>query len=290
MMETRISSANQEIIIGGGRPTVLIGERINPTGRKKLAETMCSDDLDVVRRDAVAQVEAGAAVIDVNAGVPGVNEVELFPKVVQAAIEAVDAPLSLDSPNPEAMAAALKVYKGKPLINSVTGDEESMQAVLPLVKEYGVVVVALLQGDDGIAPDPEGRVAVARKLIDRAGSMGIPIEDLVIDCMAMTVGADHKAASVTLETMRCLRDEYGVNLVLGVSNVSFSLPNRATIHNAFIALAIEAGATCLITNASHVRSSVLPADLVLARDEYATRYITDYRKRIKEQEAAQAVG
>ena len=154
MMETRISNANQEVIIGGGRPTVLIGERINPTGRKKLAETMRSGDLDAVRRDAVAQVKAGAAVIDVNAGVPGVNEVELFPKVVQVVMEAVDVPLSLDSPNPEALTAALKVYKGKPLINSVTGEESSMQTVLPLAKEYGAAVVALLQGDGGIAPDP----------------------------------------------------------------------------------------------------------------------------------------
>jgi len=287
MMETRISNANQEVIIGGGRPTVLIGERINPTGRKKLAETMRSGDLDAVRRDAVAQVKAGAAVIDVNAGVPGVNEVELFPKVVQVVMEAVDVPLSLDSPNPEALTAALKVYKGKPLINSVTGEESSMQTVLPLAKEYGAAVVALLQGDGGIAPDPEGRVAVARKLIDRADSIGIPIEDLVFDCMAMTLGADHKAATVTLETMRRLRDEYGVNLVLGASNVSFGLPDRDTINNIFIVLTIEAGATCLITNASLVRSSVLATDLVLGRDEYAARYISGYRKRIKEHESNQ---
>lgn len=278
-METRVSSATREVVIGDGRPTVIIGEQINPTGRKKLAEAMRKGDFDMVRRDAIAQVEAGAAIIDVNAGVPGVNEVELFPRVVQAAMEAVDAPLSLDSPSPEAVAAALKIYKGRPLINSVTGEEKSMKAVLPLIKEYDACAVAMLQGGEGIAPDPEGRLAVARKLIERAEAMGISRDRLVVDCMAMTVGADHHAALVTLETMRRLRDEYGVNLVLGASNISFGLPDREVLNNAFLPMAIGAGATCLITNAARVRPTVLATDLLLGRDEYAATYIGEFRKR-----------
>ncbi len=283
-MKTRIASASKEVIIGDGQPTVLIGERINPTGRKKLSEVMRTGDLDMVRNEAVKQQAAGADVIDVNCGVPGVDEVDLLTRAVQAVAEAVDLPLSIDTPNHEALAAALKVYKGKALVNSVTGEEKSMANVLPLVKEHGAAVVALLQGDGGIPADVEGRMAVAETIVERAESLGIPREDLIMDCMAMTVGADSKAGAVTLETMHRLRDELGVNLVLGASNISFGLPEREHVNGAFVALAISAGATCLIVNTAKVRPAVLATDLLLGRDDFAGRYIAGYRERLKQQE------
>ena len=283
-MKTLIASASRELTIGGGGPTVLIGERINPTGRKKLSEVLRAGDLGFIQREAVLQKEVGADAIDVNASLSGVDEVALFPEVVQAVMEAVDLPLSLDTPNHKALEAGLKIYKGKALINSVTGEDSSLDAVMPLVKEYGAAVVALLQGDDGIPPDADGRFAVAEKIVERAESMGIPREDLVMDCMAMTVGADSNAASVTLTTMRRLRDELGVNMVLGASNISFGLPERAIINNAFVSLAIEAGATCLIVNAEKVRPAVLATDLLLGRDDFAVRYIGGYRARMKQQQ------
>lgn len=280
-MKTKVSSAKREVAIGSGLPTVIIGERINPTGRKKLAEALQRGDLPFVQHDAQTQVQAGAVMIDVNASLPGADEVALFPQVVQAVMEAVDVPLSLDTPNHKALEAGLKVYKGKALINSVTGEEKSMDAVLPLAKQYGAAVVALLQGDGGVPPDAEGRLAVARKLVERAESLGIPREDVIIDCMAMTVGADSSAGAITLQTMHRVKKELGVNLILGASNISFGLPERESINSAFISMAIMAGATCLIVNAAKASPIVLAADLVLGHDEFAARYIGGFRQREK---------
>jgi len=280
-METRVSSATREVIIADGQPTVLIGERINPTGKKKLAEALKAGNMEIVSSEALAQVQAGADIIDINVGVVSVDEVSLLPRVVQAVMGAVDVPLCLDSASPQALAAALKVYKGKPLINSVTGEEHSLEKVLPLVREYGTAVIGLLQDDEGVPSNPERRLAIAHKIIDRAQAVGIPSHDIIIDCLACTVGADTNAGLVTIETIRRVKAELGLNLTLGVSNVSFGLPDRDRLNSAFVAMAIAAGITCLIVDVARVRPMVLAADLVLGRDRHARRYIEAYRQRQK---------
>ena len=278
-METRISSATKHVIIGDGQPTVLIGERINPTGKKKMAEALKSGNLDIICQEAVAQVEAGADIIDVNVNAVGIDEITMLPKVVQAVTQAVDVPLCLDSPNPDALAAALKVYQGKPLINSVTGEERSLKQVLPLVKEYGAAVIGLPQDDKGIPMDVEQRVALAQRIIERAEAIGIPREDVIIDCLSFAVGADGGSGIVTLETVRQVRAELGVNITLGASNISFGLPDRNLLNNAFVAIAIAAGTTCLIVDTAQVQPTALAADVLLNHDGYAQRYIKAYRKR-----------
>ncbi len=278
-METRISSATKEVIIGDDQPTVLIGERINPAGKKKLAEALKAGDLEVVRKEALAQAQAGVDVLDVSVGTFGVDEVALLPRAVQAVMDTVDIPLCLDSANPAALEAALKIYKGKPLINSVTGEERSLARVLPLVREYGAAVVGLVQDDEGIPKDSERRVAVARKLVERVEAAGIPREDIIIDCLAFAVGADAGSGLAVIEAIRRIKAELGVNLTLGASNVSFGLPARDLLNNAFVVMAVAAGATCLIVDAAKVRPIILAADLVLAKDKRARRYVEAYRKR-----------
>jgi len=280
-METRVSSAAKEVIIGGERPTVLIGERINPTGKKKLAAALLAGDLELVRKEALDQVQAGADILDVNVGAAGVDEVALLPRAVQAVMEVVDVPLCLDSGNHKALEAALKVYRGKPLINSVTGEECFLGEVLPLVKEYGAAVIGLTMDGEGIPQDAERRVSIARKIAERAEALGIPRENLVIDCLALTVGADSQAGLVTIEAIRRVKAELGVNLTLGASNISFGLPDREVLNNAFLAIAIAAGVTCPIVDVAKVRPTVLATDLVLGRDKYAMRYIKGYRQRQK---------
>lgn len=278
-METRVSSATKEIVIGDERPTVLIGERINPTGRKKLAEALQAGNLEVVRRDALAQVKAGADMLDVNVGAVGVDEVALLPQVVQAVMSTVDVPLCIDSADSQALEAALKVYKGKPLINSVTGEEHSLANVLPLVKKFGAAVIGLPQDEAGVPGNPERRVAIAQKIIERAAALGIPREDIIIDCLALAVSVDTKVGLVTLETIRRVRNELGVNMTLGVSNFSFGLPERHLVSNTFLVLAIAAGVNCPIVDVAKARSTVLATDLALGRDGYAMRYLRAYRKR-----------
>lgn len=278
-METRVSSPTKEVIIGDGQPTVLIGERINPAGKKKLQEALRTGNLEIVRKEALAQAEAGADILDVNVGTFGVDEVTLLPQAVQAVIDTVDIPLCLDSANPEALEAALKIYKGKPLINSVSGEEHSLAKVLPLVKEYGAAVVGLLQDDEGIPKNAERRVSIARKIVERAEATGIPRQDIVIDCLAFAVGADTSSGPAVIEAIRRIKAELGVNMTLGASNVSFGLPDRDLLNNAFVVMAIAAGATCLIVDAAKIRPIVLAADLVLAKDNRARRYIEAYRQR-----------
>jgi len=285
-LDTILVGTGKKVIIGDDRPTVLIGERINPTGKKKLSAALGEGDLSVVHKEALAQVEAGADVLDVNVGAAGVDEVDLLPKAVKLVMETVNVPLCIDTANIEAMAAALAVHKelapeGKPLINSINGEEERLQSVLPLVAEYGAAVIGLCMDDDGIPDEPERRLAVATKIVERAGELGVPPEDIVLDCLALTVGADSKAGWKTLETIRLVKQELGVNITLGASNVSFGLPARDTINGIFIAMAIQNGMTCAIVNAEHVRSFILAADLSLGRDEYAMRYIKAFRKRRK---------
>ena len=277
-METRVSSPTKEVIIGDKRPAVLIGERINPTGKKKLAEALKAGNLEIVCREALAQAQAGADILDVNVGTFGVNEVTVLPQTVQAVIDTIDIPLCLDSANPEALERALKVYKGKPLINSVTGEEHSLAKVLPLVKEYGAAVIGLLQDDEGIPKDSERRIAIAHKVVERAEAFGIAREDIIIDCLAFAVGADPTSGPAVVEAIRKIKAELGVNLTLGVSNVSFGLPDRDLLNNAFVVMAIAAGVTCLIVDVAKVRPAVVAADLILGRDKYARRYIEAYRQ------------
>jgi 5-methyltetrahydrofolate--homocysteine methyltransferase len=279
-METRVTSATKEVIIGENQPTVLIGERINPSANKRLAEALKTGNLeDVVRKEAIAQVQAGADMIDINVGAFGADEVTLLPRAVKAAMEAVDVPLCIDSANPEALEAALKVYKGKPLINSVSGESHSLEKVLPLVKKYKAAVVGLVQDDEGVPKNKERRVSIAHKLVAQAESVGIPREDIIIDCLAFAVGADTSAGPEVLKAIKQVKAELGVNQTLGASNVSFGLPDRDSLNNAFIALIIEAGVTCLITNVRKALPVVRAVDLLLGYDKRARRYVEAYRQR-----------
>jgi len=278
-METKVSSAAKEIAIGTDKPTVLIGERINPTGRKKLAEALEAGNLDVVRQEAVSQVRNGADIIDVNVVTPGVDEIQMLPLAVEAVMAEVDAPVSIDSENTEALAAALKVYEGKPLINSVNGKESSLKEVLPLVKEHGAAVVALLVDDDGIPTEVDRRVAIAHRIVDAAAAEGIPLADIVIDSLVLTVATDSNAGRVTLETVRRIREELGVNQTMGASNISFGQPDRKVLNRAFLTLAIAAGVTCPYVNVAMVQPAVLATDLILGRDAFSRRYVTSYRQR-----------
>jgi len=285
-METILKSATKIVTISIEKPTVLIGERINPTGKKRLAAALSEGDLEVVRKEALAQVEAGANVLDVNVGAAGVDEVDLLPRAVRVVMEAVDVPVCIDSADVNALRAALAVHKeiapeGKPLINSVNGEEERLEQVLPLVAEYKAAVIGLTMDDDGIPPTAEQRFAVAAKIVERAEALGIPREDLAIDCLALTVGADSQAGLTSLGAIRKVRQELGVNMTLGASNISFGLPEREVINWAFLAMAIQTGVTCPIVDVAKVRPAILAADLVLGRDDYAMRYIKGYKKRQK---------
>jgi 5-methyltetrahydrofolate--homocysteine methyltransferase len=283
-METKVSSAKKEVIISIDKPTVLIGERINPTGRKKLTEALKKGDLDIVRREAIEQADAGADIIDCNVNAPGVNDIELLPKAVKIIQEAVDAPICLDSPTPAAIEAALKVYKGKPLINSVSGEEHSLKKVLPLVKEYGAAVIGLVQDDEGIPKDAERRIAIAHKIVNAVEKAGIPREDVVIDVLTFAIGAEAKSGLDVLEAIRRIREELGMNMTMGASNISFGMPARPVINNAWVSMVIAAGATALIVDAAKVRASVLATDLILGRDRFARRFIEDHRQRAQAQQ------
>lgn len=283
-LTTLISSDTQTVVINREQPTVIIGERINPTGRKNVLAALQAGNFDVVRQDALDQVAAGALVLDVNAGVPGADEPALLQKVLQTVMEVTDVPLCIDTANPVALEAALKAYQGKALINSTNGEEKSLNAVLPLAKEYGAAVIGLCIDDNGIPATPEARLAVAAKIIERAGQLGIPPADVVIDPLTLTLGADSQAAQVTLKTIELVVKEFGVNITAGASNVSFGMPDRKYLNAAFIAMAIHAGLTCPITNplVTEVKTAVLAADLAMGRDDYGMRWINAYRQRQKE--------
>jgi 5-methyltetrahydrofolate--homocysteine methyltransferase len=277
-METKITSSKQEVVIGDTRPTVLIGERINPTGKKKLQEALKTEDFGVIKAMATGQVEAGADILDVNVVTPGVDEAAILPKVVEIVMGEVEAPLCIDINNPAALKEALQVYQGKPLVNSVSGEDASLNEVLPLVKEYGTAVIGLTLDDKGIPKEADRRVEIAHKIVAKAEEYGIPREDVIIDSLALTIGSDSNAGLVTLETIRKVKEQLGVNQTLGASNISFGLPNRKLLNQAFLAIAIASGLTCPTVNVDHVRSTVRAADLSLGRDRYAMRYIQDFRK------------
>lgn len=280
-LTTIVSSKTQTVEINRSNPTMIIGERINPTGRKKVLAALQEGNFDMVRQDAVDQVAAGAAILDVNAGVPGADEPALLQQVLRIVMEETDVPLCIDTADPTALAAALSVYEGKALVNSVNGEERSLEAVLPLVKEHGAAVIGLCMDDDGIPETPEARLAVASKIIRRADKLGIGPEDIAIDPLALTMGADHNAGRITLETIELVVKEFGVNITMGASNISFGMPDRKYINSTFIAMAIHAGMTCPITNplVTEIVTAVLAADLAMGRDEYGMRWIQAYRQR-----------
>jgi 5-methyltetrahydrofolate--homocysteine methyltransferase len=283
-METTLTFKDKKVIIGPERPFVIIGERINPTRRKKLAESMSRRDFSLVQEDALRQVEAGAQVLDVNAGLPGEDEPALLQAVVQAVMEVVSVPLCIDTANPEALEAALKMIPGKALINSTTAEEAMMARIFPLAREFGAAVIGVITDESGVPATPEDRLRVADKLLQRAEKYGIPREDIIIDCLALTVGADHRAGRITLDTLSLVQRQLGVNLSLGASNVSFGLPDRKIINVAFLALAISRGLTAAITDPTvpEIQTVLLACDLLMGRDAYAMRWIKAYRKRAQE--------
>ncbi len=284
MIETTLTNKSKRVVIHRDAPTVIIGERINPTGRKEVLAALEAGDFESVRRDALAQVAAGATVLDINAGVPGADEAALLEQIINEVIAVTDVPLCIDTVNPKALEAALNLYKGKPLVNSVNGEMKSLETVLPLVKEHGAAVIGLSIDSNGIPASPEERVTVAEKIIKRATQLGIPIEDIVIDPLAMAMSADHKAGWVTLESVRLIVQEFGVNITMGASNVSFGLPDRKYVNATYIAMAIQAGLTCPITNplVTEINAAILAADMAMGRDEFSMRWIKAFRKRNKD--------
>ena len=284
-MDTKVSSATKEVIISYDRATVIIGERINPTGKKKLAEALKTGDLSIVKKEALEQVAAGATILDCNVNAPGVNEVKMLPEAIKIIMDTVDVPVCIDSPNIEALEAGLKAYKGKALVNSVSGEKHRLERVLPLIKHYGAAVVGLAQDDDGIPKSAERRVAVAHKIVEAAAKMGVPKEDIIIDVMTYSIGAEPKSGKDVLQALRQIRAELGLNMTMGLSNISFGMPDRALLNSAWVAMVIDAGGTALIADAAKVLPAVLSADLVLGRDRFGRRYLEAYRKRQAEAQA-----
>jgi len=284
-METVLRSKNSVVTIGPGKPFVIIGERINPTGRKKLGEEMAAGNFDRVAADALAQVQAGAHMLDVNSGVPGADEPAIMRRAVQLVQGVVDVPLSIDSSRIDALKAGLETYEGKALVNSVTGEEDRLAAILPLVKQHGAVVVAIAHDEQGISPDPTIRFEVAQKIINRAETLGIPREDVLIDPLVLPLSTTPTTGSAVFEMLARLREELGVNTVCGASNVSFGLPNRGRINAAFIAMLIAQGMPCAITNPleEDILESILAADALMGRDEYCMRWIKHFRAKSAQQ-------
>ncbi len=290
-LTTVIRSESEEVEISRNLPTVMIGERINPTGRKVLQEQLSQGDFTMVREDATAQVAAGAAVLDVNAGVPKADEAALLVDLIRQIQEVTSVPLCIDTANIVALEAALAFYKGKALVNSVNGEEGRLKAVLPLIKHYGAAVIGLTLDDDGIPKTVEKRIQIADKIITRATDMGIPMADIVIDPLALTMGAEPEAGKIGLESIAAISERFGVNITMGASNISYGMPDREAINASFLAMAIGCGMTCPITNPlkEQVSMAVLAADLCLGRDEYGANWIGAFRKR-KKMKLAQAAG
>ena len=279
MTDTVVSSASREVVIGPRRPFTIIGERINPTGRKALAAEMKEGDYSRVEADAMAQVAAGARMLDVNAGIPLADEPRILAEAVQLVQKLVDVPLSIDSSIVEALEAGLAVYQGKALLNSVTGEEERLETVLPLAAKYGAAVVAISNDETGISEDPDVRFAVAAKIVRRAADHGIPKEDVVVDPLVMPIGALRYAGRQVFHILRRLRDELGVNSTCGASNISFGLPNRAAINSAFISMAAANGLTSAIANPLEpdIATAVKAADVMCGNDPDCAAWIGAHR-------------
>ncbi|GBD43024.1 5-methyltetrahydrofolate:corrinoid/iron-sulfur protein co-methyltransferase [bacterium HR40] len=292
MTETVVSSATREVVIGFDRPFVIIGERINPTGRKKLAAEMAAGDFSTVARDAIAQVEAGAHMLDVNAGIPLADEPAILAKTVELVQSLVDVPLSIDSSIVAALEAGLQVYKGKALVNSVTGEEERLEAVLPLVKKYGAAVIAISNDETGISEDPDVRFAVAKKIVERAEDHGIPRCDVIVDPLVMPIGAMGQAGRAAFRLIRRLREELKVNTTCGASNISFGLPNRHGLNAHFLSMAIACGMTSAIMNPLHQEemTAVLAADVLMGQDPNCLTWLNRFREPAAQGEAGGARG
>jgi len=279
MTETLVSSATREVRIGFEQSFVVIGERINPTGRKILAEEMKQGDYSRVEADAIAQVAAGAHMLDVNAGIPLADEPAILAEAIKRVQSATDVPLSIDSSIVAALESGLSVYQGKALVNSVTGEEERLETVLPLVAKHGAAVVAISNDETGISEDPDVRFEVARKIVERAADYGISHNDVVVDPLVMPIGAINSAGKQVMHLVRRLREELKVNTTCGASNVSFGLPNRNGINSAFLTMAIAAGMTSAITSPLHadVMQAILGADVMMGNDPDCSKWIRKYR-------------
>ena len=280
MTDTVISSATREVVIGFDRPFVIIGERINPTGRKILAAEMAAGDFSRVEADALAQAAAGAHMLDVNAGIPLADEPAILARAIELVQAVTDLPLSIDSSIVAALQAGLAVYRGKALVNSVTGEEDRLESVLPLVRKYGAAVVAISNDETGISPDPDVRFAVAKKIVERAADHGIPACDIVIDPLVMPIGAIREAGLQVMHLVQRLRTELKVNTTCGASNVSFGLPHREGINTAFLAMAIGSGMTSAITNPLHpeIVKACMAADVLMGHDPDCMRWIRKFRE------------
>lgn len=280
MTDTLVSSANKEVRIGFDRPFVIIGERINPTGRKILAEEMKNGDYSRVVSDALAQVEAGAHMLDVNAGIPLADEPAILAEAIKLVQSVTDVPLSIDSSIVEALESGLSVYQGKALVNSVTGEDEVLERVLPLVAKHGAAVVAISNDETGISEDPDERFKVAKKIVERAADFGIAAADVVVDPLVMPIGAINTAGKQVMHIVGRLRNELKVNTTCGASNVSFGLPNRNGVNSAFLTMAIGAGMTSAITSPLHaeVMQAVLGADVMMGNDPDCKNWIKKYRE------------
>ena len=280
MTTTLVSSAKREIRIGFDQPFCIIGERINPTGRKRLAEEMRSGDYSRVEADALAQIEAGAHMLDINAGIPLADEPRILAECIQLVQALTDVPLSIDSSIVAALESGLSVYQGKALVNSVTGEEERLESVLPLVKRYGAAVVAISNDETGISDDPDVRFSIAKKIVERAEDHGIARADVVVDPLVMPIGAINSAGCQVMEIVRRLREELKVNTTCGASNVSFGLPNRHGLNAAFLSMAIGAGMTSAITSPLHAETiqAVMGADVMMGHDPHCKRWMSRYRE------------
>lgn len=279
MTDTVISSKSREVVIGFERPFVVIGERINPTGRKLLAEEMKAGDYSRVEADAVAQVAAGAHILDVNAGIPLADEPAILAESIRLVQAVTDVPLCIDSSIVAALEAGLGAYEGKALLNSVTGEEERLEAVLPLVKKYGCAVIAISNDDSGISEDINVRFDVAKKIVERAHDYGIPASDIVVDPLVMPIGAINSAGTQVMALVQRLRNELKVNTTCGASNLSFGLPNRNGLNTAFVSMAIAAGMTSAITNPMHaeIMQSIRGANVIMGHDPECMDWIANYR-------------
>ncbi len=285
-MQTKISSNTKEVIIGHDLPVVMIGERINPTGRKKLAEALVAGDMHYVQQEALKQVKSGAQVLGVNVGVSGADEKALMVNVLQWVREVTDVPICIDSAKPEVLMAGLEIYKGKALVNSVNGEESKLKEVLPMVAHYKTAVVALTMDDKGIPNDVPTRLAIAEKILNEAAKLGIPSEDVIIDPLAMSLAADDQAGLAALNSLAQIRDRFGVNQTIGASNVSFGLPARRAVNCVFLAMAVMNGLTCPITDPTvwDIRQTLLLTDLFNGKDEFAMNFISGYREQFPDED------
>ncbi len=280
MTDTVVSSATREVVIGFERPFCIIGERINPTGRKKLAAEMAASDFSTVEADTLAQVAAGARMLDVNAGIPLADEPQILADTIKLVQSLTDLPLSIDSSIVAALEAGLAAYQGKPLVNSVTGEEERLEAVLPLIRKYGAAVVAISNDETGISEDPDVRFEVAKRIVERAADHGIAHTDIVVDPLVMPVGALNQAGRSVFHLIRRLREELKVNTTCGASNIAFGLPNRHALNANFLAMAIGAGMTSAIMNPLHAdeTTAILGADVLMGHDRDCRRWLRAFRE------------